>query len=409
MSSHSRSQSESAFDVEELLEIGARCRELRKEKDMLKESQSQSFELIRLLENHVTSLSTGRTEDKKHIETLEKELMNCSQEIDYLQDHLNARNTEVDCLEEHIRYLELKLADMETLQKIVERLREELKKSSSECLFLIQELENKEVELHNSSLCIENLRESVSSITLDSQCEIESMKLDIVALEQNYFEAEKVRKEALQEKARTTQLIRELEGQFQDAQKVIEHLEWENEELREKLKTSDTNFRTFSQKLEKRFAKDASQLNVKPLFDELESKFTLSEEMSTCEEIISSLVSKFEMLLGPNEDIMDKMQTMAKQIEEYELMVEQLKEELREEKLKAKDEAEDLAQEMAELRYHITGLLEEERERRACIEQASLHRIAELEAQVHWYRLKKYKEEPWMQSSILMEHRIGVW
>ncbi|KAF4403124.1 hypothetical protein G4B88_027895, partial [Cannabis sativa] len=263
---------------------------------MLKESQSQSFELIRRLENHVTSLSTGRTEDKKHIETLEKELMNFSQEIDYLQDHLNARNTEVDCLEEHIRYLELKLADMETLQKIVERLREELKRSSPECLFLIQELENKEVELHNSSLCIENLRELVSSITLDSQCEIESMKLDIVALEQNYFEAEKVRKEALQEKARTTQLIRELEGQFQDAQK-----------------------------LEKRFAKHASQLNVKPLFDELENKFTLSEEMSTCEEIISSLVSKFEMLLGPNKYIMDKMQTMAKQIEEYELMVEQLK------------------------------------------------------------------------------------
>ncbi|KAM6593954.1 hypothetical protein CsatA_001657 [Cannabis sativa] len=382
MSSHNRSQSESAFDIEELLDIGTRCRELRKEKDMLKESQSQSFELIRRLENHVTSLSTGRTEDKKHIETLEKELMNFSQEIDYLQDHLNARNTEVDCLEEHIRYLEFKLADMETLQKIVERLREELKRSSSECLFLIQELENKEVELHNSSLCIENLRELVSSITLYSQCEIGSMKLDIVALEQNYFEAEKVRKEALQEKARTTQLIRELEGQFQDAQKVIEHLEWENKELREKLKTLDTNFRTFSQKLEKRFAKHASQLNVKPLFDELESKFTLSEEMSTCEEIISSLVSKFEMLLGPNKYIMDKMQTMAKQIEEYELMVKQLKEELREEKLKAKDEAEDLAQEMAELRHHITGLLEEERELRACIEQASLHRIAELEAQV---------------------------
>lgn len=50
--------------------------------------------------------------------------------------------------------------------------------------------------------------------------------------------------------------------------------------------------------------------------------------------------------------------------------------------MKAKDEAEDLAQEMAELRYQITGLLEEERKRRACIEQASLQRIAQLEAQV---------------------------
>lgn len=52
------------------------------------------------------------------------------------------------------------------------------------------------------------------------------------------------------------------------------------------------------------------------------------------------------------------------------------------EKFKAKEESDDLAQEMAELRYQMTGLLEEERKRRACVEQASLQRIAELEAQV---------------------------
>lgn len=50
--------------------------------------------------------------------------------------------------------------------------------------------------------------------------------------------------------------------------------------------------------------------------------------------------------------------------------------------MKAKEEAEDLTQEMAELRYQIMGMLEEERKRHACIEQASLQRIAELEAQV---------------------------
>lgn len=54
--------------------------------------------------------------------------------------------------------------------------------------------------------------------------------------------------------------------------------------------------------------------------------------------------------------------------------------------MKAKEEAEDLAQEMAELRYQITGLLEEECKRRACIEHASLLRIAELEAQVLVFR-----------------------
>lgn len=57
-------------------------------------------------------------------------------------------------------------------------------------------------------------------------------------------------------------------------------------------------------------------------------------------------------------------------------------EELREERLKAKEEAEDLAQEMAELRYQLTVMLDEERKRRASIEQISLQRIAELEAQV---------------------------
>jgi hypothetical protein len=58
------------------------------------------------------------------------------------------------------------------------------------------------------------------------------------------------------------------------------------------------------------------------------------------------------------------------------------KDELKEEKLKAKEEAEDLTQEMAELRYEMTCLLEEECKRRACIEQASLQRIANLEAQI---------------------------
>lgn len=47
-----------------------------------------------------------------------------------------------------------------------------------------------------------------------------------------------------------------------------------------------------------------------------------------------------------------------------------------------KEEGEDLAQEMAELRYQLTGLLEEEYKRRACIEQRALQRITELEAQV---------------------------
>ncbi|KAE8730882.1 hypothetical protein F3Y22_tig00002847pilonHSYRG00067 [Hibiscus syriacus] len=66
--------------------------------------------------------------------------------------------------------------------------------------------------------------------------------------------------------------------------------------------------------------------------------------------------------------------SMSHQINEYELLVKELKEELREQKLKAKEEAEDLAQEMAELRYQMTGMLKEECKRRACIEQVSLQK-----------------------------------
>lgn len=167
---------------------------------------------------------------------------------------------------------------MEYLQEAVGRLREELKRSDSDCLFLMQELESREVELQNSSLCIEKLRRSISSITLDSQCEIESLKLEIVALEQSCFEAEKSQEKAIQEKARINQLVRDLEAQFQDAQKNIRCLELENKELREKLDTSETKVRTFWQMLEKLLARDGSQPDIKQLVNEIEAKLTMSND-----------------------------------------------------------------------------------------------------------------------------------
>lgn len=57
-------------------------------------------------------------------------------------------------------------------------------------------------------------------------------------------------------------------------------------------------------------------------------------------------------------------------------------EELREVKLKAKEEAEDLTQEMAELRYQFTDMLELESRRRALVEEASIRRVQDVEAQV---------------------------
>lgn len=357
---------------------------------MLKESQSQSFGLIRSLDVHMKSLSEFRTEDQKHIQMLEKELKNCSQEIDYLQDQLNARNTEVNLLEKHVHSLELQLADMENLQVTVDRLRDELKKSYSECLFLMQELESKEVELQNSNFCIEKLEESVSSMSLESQCEIESMKLDILALEQSCLEANKIQEETVREKTRMNELIQDLEVECQDARKITECLDMENKELREKLDTSETNTRIFCQRVETWLEKDIFQLKSESLVGELEGKRTFSTDMSTCGEVLESLFSKLAMVLAPDADLIMKMEKMSHQIQEYELLVKQLKEELRDEKSKAKEEAEDLAQEMAELRYQVTGLLEEECNRRAYIEQASLQRIAELEAQVQKERTKSF-------------------
>ncbi|TQD79233.1 hypothetical protein C1H46_035271 [Malus baccata] len=101
----------------------------------------------------------------------------------------------------------------------------------------------------------------------------------------------------------------------------------------------------------------------------------------------------FEM---ENKELRKKLDTYRRQILGGKArLVRRNREELKEEKLKANEEAEDLAQEMAEFslfRYtdRMTGLLEEECKRRACIEQASLHRIAELEAQVLMFRFVMY-------------------
>lgn len=386
MSSSSKSDGDSSFDAEDLLQIGTRCRELRKEKDMLRDSQPQSFELIRRLELHVKQLSEARTEDKKHIQKLERELLNCSQEIDYLQDQLNARNSEVYTLGGHVHELELKLANMEHLQANNGQLREELKRCDSEHLLLLQELESKEIELQESALCIGKLEESISSLTLDSQCEIESMKLDMIALEQACFKAKKTQEETFQENARMNGLIKELEFQILEAKETIECVEKENIELRDKLVTSDVNSKLFLQQIEEWLEnKDTSQLNTQSCSSEIEHQSNMSKEMR---EALGPCFSKLATLLGSESNSKEWMESMSHQIRKYEVLVKQLKDELREEKSKAKEEADDLAQEMAELRYQMTGLLEEECKRRACIEQASLQRISELEAQIERERRK---------------------
>lgn len=394
----STSSGEHSFDVKELLEIRARCKELRKEKDTLRGSQGQSVELIRKIEQHVQTLSEAREEDKYHTQKLKSELENCSQEIDYLQDQLNLRNEEMDSLSKCVCSLQLKLANLENMEEEVTRLREELETSNAERLYLLQQLESKELEIEGSALCIERLEESVASVGLEHQFEIESMKLDLIAMEQNYFKAKKSQDETAQDSAMMNELIHDLQLQIYDAEKVIESLEKENVNLREQLQTFELNARTFSEKVEELFR------GLIPNNDDSSSSKEDDSASSCCGDILGPLLIKLASLGLSDVDLTDKMKKMAGQIKNYDSLVKQLKEELRMEKLKAKEESEDLAQEMAELRYQMTGLLEEERKRRACVEQLSLQRIAELEAQVEKERMKSFTEQDQSKSITVFRH-----
>ncbi|CAK9148002.1 unnamed protein product [Ilex paraguariensis] len=382
MSGRSSSGSDSSFDIDELLQFRTRCRELRKEKDILIESQPESFELIRRLELHVRTLSEARTEDKKRIQELERELSNCFQEIDYLQDQLNTRNT-----------------DMEDLEQKVGGLMEVLKRSNSERLCLMQELENQELELKNSTLCIRKLEESISSVALEYQCEIESMKLDLTALEQSCFEAKKLEEESAQEKASLNELIHDFECRIEDAHKVIECLDKENKELREKLQTYEMNVTVCCQKVAEQFQGMLGSNDPQSLSNKLEK-----DTRSACGNVLGPLLTRLKVVGASDADLKENMEKMSLQMHEYELLVRQLKDELSEEKLKAKEEAEDLAQEMVELRYQITSLLEEECKRRAFVEQISLQRIAELEAQIEKEQRKSFTEKDQRQGVIAARH-----
>ncbi|XP_010314188.1 uncharacterized protein [Solanum lycopersicum] len=423
----STSSGEHSFDVKELLEIRARCKELRKEKDTLRGSQGQSVELIRKIEQHVQTLSEAREEDKYHTQKLKSELENCSQEIgdifgfccldsskmlmgrvldspkavifgESTQDQLNLRNEEMDSLSKCVCSLQLKLANLENMEEEVTRLREELEMSNAERLYLLQQLENRELETEGSALCIERLEESVASIGLEHQFEIESIKLDLITMEQNYFKAKKSQDETAQDNAMMNELIHDLQLQIYDAEKVIESLEKENVNLREQLQTSEMNARTFSEKVEELFR------GLIPNNDDSSSSKEDASASSCCGDILGPLLIKLASL-GPSDvDLTDKRKIMAGQIQNNESLVKQLKEELIMEKLKAKEESEDLAQEMAELRYQMTGLLEEERKRRACVEQLSLQRIAELEAQVEKERMKSFTEEDQSKSITVFRH-----
>ncbi|KAM1026243.1 hypothetical protein ACFX13_039912 [Malus domestica] len=171
------------------------------------------------------------------------------------------------------------------------------------------------------------------------------MKLEISALEHSCFEAKKIQEEeTAEENTRMSLLIQDLElFNVWDAKKTAEFSEMENKELRKKL---DTHRRQI---------------------------------LGTYREDWPPSFPNWQWyVVTPDADLIKKGRE--------DVAADRRLRKLKEEKLKANEEAEDLAQEMAEFslfRYtdRMTGLLEEECKHRACIEQASLHRIAELEAQ----------------------------
>ncbi|VAH44140.1 unnamed protein product [Triticum turgidum subsp. durum] len=258
--------------------------------------------------------------DRQYIVKLETELSNCYQEIDYLQDQLNIRNVEANIMGEHIHGLELKLTELEKFPERVRVMDNDLMRSDSQCWLLMEEVQCKEEELQKAASQIEKLE----SATLDMQCEIESLKLDLTTIEQRLFDAESFSQHTAEYKVRIEKQLKEHELQLQEARKTIDHLE-----------------------------------GVEQLDKTVEHDGHANYERG--------------------HEILEKM---AKQNEEPEHIIEQLKVELREQKLKAKEDAEDLTQEMAELRYQITGMLEEEYKRRSCIEQAAIQQIQQLEVQV---------------------------
>lgn len=129
----------------------------------------------------------------------------------------------------------------------------ELKKSNLDRFLLNQELQHKEIELKKSTLCIESLEESILSVSLEHQCEIETMKLDLMAFEQSCFEANKIQEEVAQEKGKQDRLLKDMDSQIQESKKIIECLHEENKELKEMLEAAEMNARTIYRKIEQKF------------------------------------------------------------------------------------------------------------------------------------------------------------
>ncbi|KAF3323366.1 paramyosin [Carex littledalei] len=303
------------------------------------------------MESNGISATRSCQKDKNYIEQLERELKNCYQEIDYLQDQLNLTSSEASFMGEHVHSLEIKLRELEKLNDKLSLIENELQQSELQYLGLMHELEYKEEESQKSALQVQKLE----MVYLDSQCEIESLKLDLNELEQRLFESREA--------------ISQLEAENRD-------LHLYRLETRRFFSTAEAQLENLLEKLRAHLGREIDQVML------LERGENFCSDYMGSEESLGSLFSKLAIVAAYDQHVEVEMKKMRDKIKESEVLVKQLKEELHDEKRKAKEDAEDLTQEMAELRYQITGMLDEECKHRALIEETSIKRIKELEDQV---------------------------
>jgi chromosome segregation ATPase len=134
---------------------------------------------------------------------------------------------------EHIHSLELKLTELEKFPERMRVMDNELVHSDSQCWLLMEEIRLKEEELQKAAAQIDKLE----SAALDSQCEIESLKLDLTTLDQRLCDAESFAQHAAEHNSRIDKQLEEPELYLHEARKTIDQLVLENTQLKELLHT----------------------------------------------------------------------------------------------------------------------------------------------------------------------------
>jgi chromosome segregation ATPase len=134
---------------------------------------------------------------------------------------------------EHIHSLELKLTELEKFPERVRVMDNELVHSDSQCWLLMEEIRLKEEGLQKAAAQIGKLE----SAALDSQCEIESLKLDLTTLDRRLCDAESFAQHAAEHNSRIDKQLVEPELHLHEAQKTIDQLVLENMQLKELLHT----------------------------------------------------------------------------------------------------------------------------------------------------------------------------